>query len=388
MKISILTPDFSNNCFGRAWLLAKLLEDSFDIEIVGPAFGDGIWKPFADLCNFQTKMVKGSGNGGFEFRRMLKMITGDILYASKPLPTSYGVALVKKLFKRIPILLDIDDYEIGFGREFYNSLRWYKKINDFRLSARNVRSYYYALLSQRLIPLASAVTVSGKTLQKLYGGTIIWHSRDSNLFNPQKFDKKTCMSKYLPEHYMNHLIIGFIGTPRPHKGIEDLLDAIVPLKHQNILLTLTLDQNDEHCRLLKKKVEKSALKDITYFLPEQPFENLPEILSFIDLIVVPQRQKPAAHGQVPAKIFDAMAMAKPIIATNVYEIPDILGDCGFIVEPENPGQIAQKIQYVLANRATASEIGMKAQNKYLREYSWNLSSKNLKRLITSVGKIE
>lgn len=42
MKISILTPDFSHNCFGRAWLLAKVLQRHYDIEVIGPAFGDGI----------------------------------------------------------------------------------------------------------------------------------------------------------------------------------------------------------------------------------------------------------------------------------------------------------------------------------------------------------
>jgi len=45
MKISILTPDFSHNCFGRPWLLAKVLQKHYDVEMIGPAFGDGIWSP-------------------------------------------------------------------------------------------------------------------------------------------------------------------------------------------------------------------------------------------------------------------------------------------------------------------------------------------------------
>ena len=50
-----------------------------------------------------------------------------------------------------------------------------------------------------------------------------------------------------------------------------------------------------------------------------------------------------------AKILDAMAMAKPIIATNVSDIPEILDNCGWIVEPENPEQLSKSIQYVLGN---------------------------------------
>ena len=47
MKISILSPDLSNNCLGRAYLLAKILQRRYEVEIVGPIFGDGIWQQVA-----------------------------------------------------------------------------------------------------------------------------------------------------------------------------------------------------------------------------------------------------------------------------------------------------------------------------------------------------
>ena len=74
MKISILAPDFSHNCFGRAWLLAKVLQRHYDVEVIGPVFGEGIWKPLANICDFDLKSVKGYANGRFELRKMLRMI--------------------------------------------------------------------------------------------------------------------------------------------------------------------------------------------------------------------------------------------------------------------------------------------------------------------------
>jgi len=44
MKISILTPDLSQNCLGRAYLLAKILQRHYKVEIIGPMFGEGIWE--------------------------------------------------------------------------------------------------------------------------------------------------------------------------------------------------------------------------------------------------------------------------------------------------------------------------------------------------------
>jgi len=118
---------------------------------------------------------------------MLNLIKGDVIYASKPLMASFGVGLLKKIRHRRPLVLDIDDWELGFGKDFYDSLVWYKKINDFRLSISNWRSYYYSLMLDKFIPSANMITVSGKTLQKRYGGTVVWHGRDPDLFNPEKY---------------------------------------------------------------------------------------------------------------------------------------------------------------------------------------------------------
>jgi glycosyltransferase involved in cell wall biosynthesis len=96
--------------------------------------------------------------------------------------------------------------------------------------------------------------------------------------------------------------------------------------------------------------------------------------------VIPQRKNFASVGQVPAKVFDAMAMAKPIIATNVSDLPEILDGCGWIVEPENPEQLAETIQYVLNNSQEADIIGQKARQKCIEKYSWDVMDKILMRV--------
>ncbi len=58
MKISTLIPDLSHNCLGRAYLLAKILQRHYEVEIVGPIFGDGIWEPVANNESIIYKSVK------------------------------------------------------------------------------------------------------------------------------------------------------------------------------------------------------------------------------------------------------------------------------------------------------------------------------------------
>lgn len=373
MKISILTPDFSRNCFVRAWLLAKLMQRHFDIEVIGPAFGENIWTPLANDCNFDIKMVKGYGKGHFELRKMLNIISGDVIYASKPLSSSFGVALIKKFMVGTPIVLDIDDLELGFGREYYDSLTWLKKINDFRLSISDWKSYSYNSMLDKFIRFADSITVAGRVLNSKYGGTgtIVWHARDVDTINPKNFDKTKLKKKLLPGKDKYTFVVSFIGTPKPHKGLEYLIDAVRLLENKHFLLTIVGIEDNDYCNSLMKIIEDLGLKENVKFFPQQPFEKVKEFLSITDLVVIPQLKRPGTHGQVPAKIFDAMAMAKPIVATNVSDIPEILDDCGWIVEPEEPKRLAKAIQYVFDHPTEAEEMGEKARKKCKQKYSWD-----------------
>ena len=72
-----------------------------------------------------------------------------------------------------------------------------------------------------------------------------------------------------------------------------------------------------------------------------------------------------------------MAKAKPTIATNVSDIPEILDDCGWIVEPEDPEQLAETIKYALNHSGEALEMGLKAREKCKREYSGKIMEEKL-----------
>src|SRR2546430_10699219 len=63
-----------------------------------------------------------------------------------------------------------------------------------------------------------------------------------------------------------------------------------------------------------------------------PLEEIRSFPPAADVVVVPQRDTPDTRGQVPAKLFDAMALGRPIVSTRVSMIPEILEGCGLLVE--------------------------------------------------------
>jgi glycosyltransferase involved in cell wall biosynthesis len=54
-----------------------------------------------------------------------------------------------------------------------------------------------------------------------------------------------------------------------------------------------------------------------------------------------------------------------------------LNGCGFIVEPEDPEQLAKRIRYVITHPEEANEMGVKAREKCERDYSSSLMEQKL-----------
>ena len=368
MKISILSSDLSHNCLGRAHILAKVLSRRYEVEIIGPMFGDGIWSPVEN--EFPYISVPGSSYPNFfkSIRKMLKLIKGDIIYAIKPRPTSYGIGLLTKLSNNIPLVLDIDDWEVGI----YQPDTKLQLITELIRPRRSPNAFLYTLLMEKLTCFADDIIVSSKFLQNKFGGVRVPHGRDTEAFDPNKFDRKHLRNEW---DMTDKKVIMFFGTPFPHKGLEDLLIAAKSLNRADLNVIIVGAQDNEYTRQLKK-IGAGKLQIVGM----QPFSKVPEILSMADLVVLPQRNEPTAVGQVPAKVFDAMAMAKPIIATNVSDLPEILDGCGWIVEPESPEQLAETIQYVLCNPDEAEETGWKARQKCIEKYSWAAMERILTRV--------
>ena len=119
-------------------------------------------------------------------------------------------------------------------------------------------------------------------------------------------------------------------------------------------------------------------------LGPQPFKDTPKFVAAADLVVLFQSASPAAQGQLPAKVFDAMSMAKPIIASSVSDLPVILEGCGEIVEPGDVDSLARAIAVLLDDPGRASELGRRARQKCLAEYSYDALGPKLRDIIEGV----
>ncbi|WP_242411882.1 glycosyltransferase family 4 protein [Cyanobacterium sp. IPPAS B-1200] len=388
LKISIIVSDLSTSGSGRwggavrPFLLGKALQRiGYQVKIFGLGFGSQTPKFSTDIpivyvpCEYHSGIISAS-------KELLNQIDGDILYAIKPKTTSYGLAIIKKLTSGRPLILDIDDWEMSWHggdnwRFGFKPIKFIKEIIKEDGALRYPDHPLYLRWLEKFISYADAVTTHNTFLQKRFGGTYIPQGKDLELFNPAKFDPLTCKTKYGLEKYR---VLMFPGAPRPYKGLEDLLEAMDILQWEDLRLVIVGGSPyDDYDQYLQQKWSKWIIS-----MEPQPFEQMPEIISCADVMVIPQRQTPETIAQFPLKLTDAMAMAKPILATRVGDIPEVLQETGYLVEPQSPEDLAQGLKTIFNDYDTAIEMGLRARERYFRYYSLEQMMFMLDKIITSL----
>ena len=368
MKVSLVVSDLSGAGAIRAFLLAQaLIKLNCEVEAIGFQFGKELYA--IPPRGIPVYAIPGKNYPGFlmSAQKVWKKIDGDIIYAVKPKPTSFGLSLLKKLETRRPVILDIDDWELSwFGGDewkYHPSFKQlYRDIFPKNGQLRQPDHPLYVKWMESLVNRADAVTVHTEFLKQRFGGIYLPNGKDTEMFDPAKYNPELSRQRYGLSGYR---VLMFPGAPRPHKGVEDVLMALEQLNEPDLKLAIVGGSPyDDYDDRLMQQWGRWIIK-----LPRFPVETMPEVVAAAHIVVVPQRDTLTARAQFPLKLTDGMAMAKPVLSTRVGDIPAILGGTGYLVDPNSPAQISQKIQWIFQNLTAANFQGMKARERCVEKYS-------------------
>jgi glycosyltransferase involved in cell wall biosynthesis len=363
MRIDVLCYNLSNNALGRAYLLADLARRlGHRSRILGLQLGDSVWTPLKD-CDIEIAAVRSGakypdvlGSLG----KLLALMDCDVALASKPRVSSFGAALLKRMRpgSGLKILLDIDDWEAGLERPVTGA-KLLRRLPD----TLNIDSFYDPLAMGKLTRRADGITASTTFLQKLYGGRLLPHVRDTEFLDPAKYDREALRAEL---GLGGEFVIAFLGSIRRHKGVELLLTILPRLEPMNArLLLVGTDNIDPALREIMNRRKKYIIEH-----PEFPYRDLPKFHMVADLVVLPQMDTPFGRAQLPMKLLDAMAMGRPVISTNVSDIPAVLEGCGVVLEGWGEDELVGKIGLLHADGGLRRRLGEAARRRCVEKYGY------------------
>lgn len=263
-KITILSNNLSSNGVTRCLSIAHALSKNYAVEIVGTIFQRGIWAPARESA-IPIKSVSAEQFPRYflKMRELLRLADDDVIIACKLRFPSLGVALLKRLMTGTQVILDIDD-EVAMtlpGRK-----------DSLQLRLRNPNGDLTTRLIRHLFWFANTVICVSHFFQKQYGGVVVPHGQDPIAFDPARYDAQVI--RHDLEIGDGETLIGFIGTPHPHKGIDVQLEAVSRLQRDDMRVMIVSAAAD-HPYVLSLQAQYAKLM---LLVPPQPLERVPYTL--------------------------------------------------------------------------------------------------------------
>jgi len=163
----------------------------------------------------------------------------------------------------------------------------------------------------------------------------------------------------------------YVGNLTIQKGLSVLIDAlnIITKEIPNIKLLMVLNMPLERYKnpgrldvdmgqffKIKEKIKHYGLED--NIIPLGLLDNMPQVMAASDVFITPFLNT-VGIVDYPTSLLEAMAVGKPVIATRVGGIPEVVktNENGVLVEPSNVNELVDAIIYMLNNEERAKNMG-------------------------------
>jgi glycosyltransferase involved in cell wall biosynthesis len=168
-------------------------------------------------------------------------------------------------------------------------------------------------------------------------------------------------------------VIGAVGRLRAQKAYDVLIQAGALLRKDHPGLRLVIAGNGSEKQRLETLASELGVHDMVMMLGRRL--DIPDLLPMFDIAV-----SSSDFEGSPLAVMEYMEAARPIVATNVGGVPDLIEDGvhGLLVPPRDPARLAAAIDALLRDPVQAQALGGRARERRRQEFD----------LDTMVGKIE
>jgi glycosyltransferase involved in cell wall biosynthesis len=185
------------------------------------------------------------------------------------------------------------------------------------------------------------------------------------------------------ERYQLHdEFVLYAGNVKPHKNLERLIDAFSLVRKRgldHLKLVLIGDEISRYAAL-RRAVHQHQLHKYVRFLGYLPQETLAVMYRLAGVFVFPSLYE--GFGLPP---LEAMASGTPVVTSNVSSLPEVAADAAVLVDPYDPGAIADGIERVLTNEDLRADLRRRGLAR-ARQFSWEQSVRRVREIYSEASR--
>jgi glycosyltransferase involved in cell wall biosynthesis len=173
----------------------------------------------------------------------------------------------------------------------------------------------------------------------------------------------------------------YAGNVKPHKNLERLIEAFYLVRKRGLdhLKLVLIGDDISKYTALRRAVHQYQLHKYVRFLGYLPEETLAVMYRLAAVFVFPSLYE--GFGLPP---LEAMASGTPVVTSNVSSLPEVAGDAAVLVDPYDPGAIADGMYRVLTDEKLRRDLRHKGVAR-AGQFSWEQSVRRVRAIYDEVS---
>jgi glycosyltransferase involved in cell wall biosynthesis len=178
----------------------------------------------------------------------------------------------------------------------------------------------------------------------------------------------------------NEFLIGTMGRLMPVKGLESFLKAAHIIRRQKANVKFIIAGDGPLKDALQKQAREYGLGEVVLFLGHRNDSH--NILELMDLFVLPS----ISEG-IPMVLLEALALARPVIASRVGGIPEVIehGVSGLLIAPGREDELAKTCIALMDDPDCARRLGAAGRQRVVEHFSASAMAKNVAEIYRSLS---
>ena len=290
-----------------------------------------------------------------------------------------GLSVARKF--GIPLVADLHENYAAAVSLKHSHLNWIRKVILFIIDPVWVWKKIERFCVHRADRLITIVDEAREHYVADYGVspdkfTILMNTPDLAYFYSFPVNTEV-IKKYEP-----YFTITYIGNFGPHRGVQTAISAMPKITGEisNARLLLVGGSGGKQDDILRKLAKDMGVEESIEFAGQQPFSLMPSYLSASKVCLVPAiGSGPQTDASSPHKLFQAMAMGKPVIVASMRSLARIISDtgAGLVYTAGDADALADAVITLYRNSDLANEMGQAARRAVMDKYNWDEEGKKL-----------
>lgn len=197
---------------------------------------------------------------------------------------------------------------------------------------------------------------------------IVPNGVDTSRFNPIPRDEELASQLGVA----GKTVIGYVGSVLDYEGIELILEAAEVLNRTREDFHVLIVGDGAELERFQNHVQERELQHVVTFTGRVPHEEVERYYSLIDITPFPRLPLPVCEMVSPLKPFEAMAMGKAVVASDVAALKEIVtpGVNGYLHEKGSAESLIEQLSRLLDDPICTQQIGAQARDWVVENRDW------------------